>query len=94
MLGQRRWGIASVDDRQVATIEKVVADVPATIAPGQLVLPLRYKQHRWIVGTDAWFFKEGTAEKWQQARFGKFRVGPDGTGLLVGMADKDLVDIE
>ncbi len=94
MLGQRRWGIASVDDRQVATIEKVVADVPATIAPGQLVLPLRYKQHRWIVGTDAWFFKEGTAEKWQQARFGKFRVGPDGTALLVGMADKDLVAIE
>jgi uncharacterized membrane-anchored protein len=94
LLGQRRWAIATVDDRQVATIERVVPELPASIAPGQLVLPLRYKDRRWIVSTDAWFFKEGTAQKWEQARFGVFRVGSDGTALLVGMADETLAIIQ
>ncbi len=94
LFGQRRWSIATVDDRQVATIEKVVAELPTAIAPGQLVLPLRYKDRRWIVSTDAWFFKEGTARKWEQARFGVFRVGSDGTALLVGMSDQNLTIIQ
>jgi uncharacterized membrane-anchored protein len=55
---------------------------------------MRLSHGRWIVGTDAWFFKEGTAAKWQQARFGIFRVGTNGTALLVGMADKDLAEIK
>jgi uncharacterized membrane-anchored protein len=40
--------------------------------------------------TDAWFFREGDAERWQKARYGEFRVAPDGRALLVGMADADL----
>jgi uncharacterized membrane-anchored protein/uncharacterized membrane protein len=91
-LGQRRWAIATVDARGVATIDKVVEAEPAP-APGQLVLPLRFKDRRWIVGTDAWFFREGTAEKWQRARFGVFRVGANGTVLLTAMADQDLTII-
>jgi uncharacterized membrane-anchored protein/uncharacterized membrane protein len=94
LLGQRRWAIATVDDRQVATIERVVPELPASTTPGQLVLPLRYKDRRWIVGTDAWFFKEGTAKKWEQARFGVFRLGSNGTALLVGMADENLTLIQ
>ncbi|MEZ5849274.1 MAG: GDYXXLXY domain-containing protein [Hyphomicrobiaceae bacterium] len=90
VLGQRRWAIATVDDRDVATVESVVEVEPGPVAANQIVLPMRYKERRWIVGTDAWFFKEGTAEKWQQARFGLLRVGANGTALLVGMADKDL----
>lgn len=94
MLGARRWAIVRVDDRDVATIEKVVEDAPRSVAQNEMVLPMRYKDRRWIVGTDAWFFKEGTAEKWQQARFGVLKIGPDGTALLVGMADKDLALIK
>lgn len=43
-----------------------------------------------MVVTDAWFFKEGDAALWQTAKFGEFRVLPDGRALLVGMADADL----
>ncbi|MEZ5818447.1 MAG: GDYXXLXY domain-containing protein [Hyphomicrobiaceae bacterium] len=94
ILGQRRWAVADLDDRGVATIDKVTDAPPETITSGQIVLPLRYKNRRWIVSTDAWYFKEGTAEKWQKARFGVFRVSGDGTALLVGMADKDLAVIQ
>lgn len=43
--------------------------------------------------TDGWYFAEGDASRWEQARFGEFRVQPDGKALLVGMADEQLVPI-
>jgi uncharacterized membrane-anchored protein len=48
----------------------------------------------WTLVTNAWFFKEGTAKKWEGARFGEFRVVPDGRALLVGLADKDRIAIK
>ncbi|MGD9804540.1 MAG: GDYXXLXY domain-containing protein [Hyphomicrobiaceae bacterium] len=90
----RSWAIATVDDRQVATVANIVDEQPRPLRTEQIALPMRRKQGRWIVGTDAWFFKEGTATKWEIARFGIFRVGANGTALLVGMADKDLVPIK
>lgn len=90
----RRWAIAALDDRGVATVRQVIDEQPTAVAPGLIVLPMRVKNGRWIVGTDAWFFKEGTAKTWQRARFGVFRVGKDGTALLVGMADEALSILE
>jgi uncharacterized membrane-anchored protein len=90
----RSWAIASIDERQVATVANIVDERPHLTQAGQIALPMQRKQGRWIVGTDAWFFKEGTAAKWQTARFGIFRIGANGTALLVGMADKDLVPIK
>jgi len=48
---------------------------------------------RWVVVSDAWFFKEGDGARWSKARYGEFRVMPDGRALLVGMADEKLVRI-
>jgi uncharacterized membrane-anchored protein len=42
------------------------------------------------VGTDAFYFQEGTADVYAQARFGELRVAPDGTSVLVGLRDADL----
>lgn len=38
--------------------------------------------------TDAWFFPEGQASRYAQARYGEFRVGENGRGLLVGLLDE------
>jgi len=35
--------------------------------------------------TDAWYFKEGEAERWAAARYGEFRVDANGKALLVGL---------
>ncbi len=40
--------------------------------------------------TNAFFFQEGTAQIYVQARYGEFRVAPDGELLLTGMRDKAL----
>jgi len=54
------------------------------------LLELSPKNGAWVVVTEAWIFKEGTAELWQTAKYGEFRVLPDGRALLVGMADEKL----
>jgi uncharacterized membrane-anchored protein len=38
-----------------------------------------------VLVTDAWFFAEGEAERWQAARYGEFRVDDSGRALLVGL---------
>lgn len=61
---------------------------------GDLVIELSPGKRGWVVVTDAWFFKEGDGERWSKARYGEFRVMPDGRALLVGMADQDLRPIQ
>jgi uncharacterized membrane-anchored protein len=61
--------------------------------PGADGLRIRYRIRNgqvWL-GTNAYFFEEGTAEQYEGARFGEFRVDREsGEAVLVGLADKDL----
>lgn len=57
---------------------------------GDLEVPLSAKDGHWVFVTDAWFFKEGDAERFTHARYGEFRILPTGSALLVGMADEQL----
>ena len=52
------------------------------------------RRNDWMLVTNAWYFREGEAEHWAAARYGEFRVLPDGRALLVGMADAQLARIE
>lgn len=63
-------------------------------APNQLVLPLKRLKGRWVLVTDAFFFPEGRGQPFEQAKFGDFRVLPDGRALLVGLADAQGAVIE
>jgi uncharacterized membrane-anchored protein len=69
----------------------VAADAP--LAPGEMRIELTPKDGRWILVSDAWFFREGDAQRWEAARYGEFRVLPDGRALLVGLADAKLQTI-
>lgn len=40
-------------------------------------------------GADSFFFQEGTADLYADARFGVLRVDADGNSILVDLADKD-----
>lgn len=94
----RDWGTArprmvvQLDARGVATVQRLHAEGQA-LAANERLLELTPKGGTWVVVTDAWFFKEGDAQRWQQARFGEFRALPDGRALLVGMADAALQPI-
>jgi uncharacterized membrane-anchored protein len=87
--GDRRLVVARRDGRGIATMLRP-AQPGEVVADGELLLELIPKGGRWIVASDAWYFKEGDAERWTAARYGEFRVSADGRALLVGMADSDL----
>ena len=91
--------LAEVDARGVARLQQLEAAAnptaasPAAASASSLRLQLTPKHGRWILVSDAWFFKEGDGARWQAARYGEFRVMPDGRALLVGLADAQLQPI-
>ena len=85
-----RFAIAAVDDRRVAEVQSLTKELPASITQYQVVLPMHFKAGRWVVATDAWYFKEGSAQKFQRAKYGVFRVTTSGTALLEALADESL----
>jgi uncharacterized membrane-anchored protein len=78
---------ATVDERGVARLDRLAsAEMPAD----QLAIELTPKNGGWVVASDAWFFREGEGSRYQEARYGEFRVDRDGRALLVGLADQQL----
>ncbi|WP_255440134.1 GDYXXLXY domain-containing protein [Caenimonas sedimenti] len=87
--GRRPHAVASRDARGVAQLSRIARPGEA-LAAGEFRIELTPKDGRWILVTDAWFFREGEAARFERARFGEFRVLPDGRALLVGLADDQL----
>ena len=76
----------------------VQPDGIATLHPDQGApgLRVRYRIRNgdvWL-GTNAYFFEEGTARRYEGARYGEFRVDRDsGEAVLVGLADEHLASL-
>jgi uncharacterized membrane-anchored protein len=65
-------------------------DDASALAAGERRVELSPKDGRWVLVTDAWFFREGEAARWQPAQYGEFRVDGNGRALLVGLRDAAL----
>lgn len=63
---------------------------PSPLAGGEVALRWRLRGGRLRIVTNAWFFPEGQAERYQAARHGELRVGTDGEALLVALRDGGL----
>lgn len=74
----------TLDDRGVATLSEAEA-------AGSLRIAFRIRGGRVWLGTNAYFFAEGTADRYEAARYGEFRVDPStGEAVLVGLRDAEL----
>ena len=75
-----------VDERGVATL--------SPDGRGSLKLRYRLRGHQVWLGTNAYFFEEGSAARYDKARFGEFRVDRDsGEAVLVGLRDAALAPL-
>ncbi len=90
---QRPRMVVLLDQQGVAKPQRMHSDDQA-LEPNEKLVQLTRKDGNWIVVTDAWFFAEGQAQRWEAARYGEFRVMPDGQALLVGLADGQLEVIQ
>ena len=89
-MGRRPLLVTKLDARNVVTVLREHDPENHPLKADEQLLELSPKNGDWVVVTDAWYFKEGQGERWQKAKYGEFRVLPDGRALLVGMADEAL----
>ena len=76
----------NVDERGVATL--------STDGRGSLKLRYRMRGSQAWLGTNAYFFEEGSAARYDKARFGEFRVDRDtGEAVIVGLRDSALAPL-
>lgn len=81
--------VLTLDERDVATFNRFADDSP--LADNEVRLRYRVRNGRSKLATNAFFFQEGTAKEYEKAKFGEFRVAPDGEAILTRMRDKELV---
>ncbi len=83
--GETRHARIALDAHGVASLA-----APGAQAPAQTPLRLRYRTRdgRIWLGTNAFFFEEGQAERFTDARYGEFRIDREsGEAVLVGLRD-------
>lgn len=103
----QQWVVVAVqlDENKVAQFKGVYLEQDGQerlwseegpVAEPSDVMRLRMRRHRsnWTPGTDAWFFAEGSADRFDAARYGEFAVVEDGQSLLRAMLDKDRKEIK
>lgn len=80
--------VVHLDDRAVATFVRIADEL--SLAENEILMRYRVRYGQLKFATNAFFFQEGTGEQYQGARYGKFRVDPDGELLLTGLCDENL----
>ena len=86
---KRGYCVIKLDENQVAYRERVQEDV-SPVYDGEYVI--RYNAaNLWSfnIGAESYFFQEGKAEKYENAKYGGLKVDRDGHSLLVGLYDEE-----
>jgi uncharacterized membrane-anchored protein len=80
--------VALLDERSIAAFRRL--DDGAPLAGREVLLRYRVRNGELKFATNAFFFQEGTARRYEGARYGEFRVAPDGELLLAGLRGAEL----
>ena len=81
--------IVRLDAQRVGHFERLGSPA-ATLAEDEMLLRYRLRNGQVQFATDAFFFQEGHAERYEPARYGQFRVNEKGEPLLVALHDAGL----
>lgn len=87
--GERRRVAVQLDERGIVRSSQLLASGEA-VPTGMVAVELTPASGGWTLVSDAWYFKEGTQARWTPARYGEFRLTPDGRALLVNLVGEDL----
>lgn len=80
--------IAKIDGRGVAVMRGV--DMGKSLAQDEILIELLHTGGGLRPASNAWYFKEGEAERWAKAKFGEFRIDGSGRALLVDLRGANL----
>ena len=85
--GERPDGYIVVRQGDDGIAAFVRVDDASPLAADELRLRYRWRAGEPKFATNAYFFEEGTAKTYASAKYGEFRVGPDGESILTGLRD-------
>lgn len=85
---RKLFAVGSLDSRGVLTISRL--DDGAPLAADELRIELIANGDSATIVTNAWYFREGEADRFAGAKYGEFRVMSSGRALLVGMRGPNL----
>ena len=80
--------VIALDPRGVGSFRRFDDGTP--LAAGEIRLRYRVRAGEPKLASNAFFFQEGHARYYEQARFGEFRVSAEGEAILTGLRGKDL----
>ena len=80
--------VIGVDTNRVGTFRRIDDGTP--LAADELVIRYRVRDGAVKFATNAFFFQEGDADHYANARFGEFRVSQNGTALLIALRGEKL----
>lgn len=83
------YAVLRLDAADRAALADLSDSLPAP-ATDQVAVRIRLRNGAPSIGPNAFFFQEGTAERYEAARWGEFRVAPDGKALLTHLRDAQL----
>lgn len=85
--------VVRLDEHQVADIlRRYTPDEP--LAEGESLLRYRRREGQVQLGAQAFFFQEGHAQYYANARYGELRVARDGDSVLIGLRDSEFNRLE
>ena len=77
------------DDKQVAHFKRIYNE-GSPLQANEILLRFRKRGHNIQLGAESFFFQEGHAKYYNNARYGELRVAPSGESVLVGLRDDEL----
>lgn len=88
---RRAQVVATIDHRGVAVIQRLVTNQP--LAADEIVIELVQTDSGLRPASNAWYFKEGEAQRWSAAKYGEFRIDGNGRALLVNLRGPNLENL-
>jgi uncharacterized membrane-anchored protein len=88
--------ILQLDQRRIAHFLRLDSGQPLNqpldqpLKPGEVRFRYRYRGDNVWLGTNAFFFEEGSSERYRTAKYGEFRVNSDGEAMLVNLRGPNL----
>jgi uncharacterized membrane-anchored protein len=83
-----RTAVLRLNPQRIGGFERL--DTGGPLNPGEMRFRFRIRRGSVWLGTNAFFFHEGDAERYRAARFGEFRVNQNGDAMLVDLRDANV----
>lgn len=84
--------ILTLDENKVGRFSRVSEG--GDLSPNEVRINYIRQRRGVTFGAPRYYFQNGTAETYEQADYGIFRVSPSGRAILVGLADEDFKEIK